>query len=121
MDSTRPFQLASNSNTKKENPFSEGKNENLIEDSEYDESGIKAKTDFSTGGTKTIQLLPIGWGGGGRGGMKKQHQRNDTFNYQTVVRRGRQKNNKFGGVVMGGHNEFSCVTVYTTKVKDLWN
>ena len=56
MDSTRPFQLASNSNTKKENPFSEGKNENLIEDSEYDESGIKAKTDFSTGGTKTIQL-----------------------------------------------------------------
>ena len=52
--------------------------------------------------------------------MKKQHKRNDTFNYQTVVMRGRQKN-KFGGVVTGGHNEFSCVTVYTTKVKDLWN
>jgi len=38
MDSARHFQLISTTTTKKENPFAEEKNENLVEESDNDES-----------------------------------------------------------------------------------
>ena len=56
MDSARHFQLISTTTTKKENPFAEEKNENLVEESDNDESNMTAKTEFSSVGKQTFLI-----------------------------------------------------------------